>query len=261
MEEPNISKMTLLSHIYNEEYLLPFWLQHHKDMFDDIIIIDYHSTDRSVEICKTLCPNCTIITTRNACFDAREVDKEIMDIEETIEGIKIVLNTTEFLFCNKPIKELFEENFMYSISYSINCVSPYSTNYYDIKNYKEFISHLLDDDIRYHSDRFTRQIHNYKNGKYDIGRHKTFNITISTEEAYVVWFGFYPMNELQLQRKLQIQNKMSQRDKNDGLGNQHLFSKEKMLEINGEKTNTGKKLKDINPILYNLLYEKCKGTK
>ena len=35
----SVTKTTLISHIFNEEYLLPFWLRHHKNMFDEIIII------------------------------------------------------------------------------------------------------------------------------------------------------------------------------------------------------------------------------
>jgi len=37
--------MILFSHIYNEEYLLPFWLKHHKKIFDHGVIIDNFSTD------------------------------------------------------------------------------------------------------------------------------------------------------------------------------------------------------------------------
>jgi len=83
-------KTTLLCHMFNEEYLLPFWLEHHKDMFDDFIIVDYRSTDRSVKICKTIIPNCKIITTRNDSFDAQNVDNEMMDLEKEIDGIKMV---------------------------------------------------------------------------------------------------------------------------------------------------------------------------
>jgi hypothetical protein len=32
--------ITLLSHFYNEEYLLPFWIEHHKKQFDYAILID-----------------------------------------------------------------------------------------------------------------------------------------------------------------------------------------------------------------------------
>ena len=127
------SKSTLLTNVFNEEYLLPFWLHHHKDMFDEIIVIDYNSTDKSMEICKKICPECKIIKTRNEYFDAQEIDKEFMDIENTIEGIKIVLNTTEFLFCEKSIKDLFISH-TEPISYLITAVSPYSRNSYDINN-------------------------------------------------------------------------------------------------------------------------------
>ena len=36
----NIENNDLFSHIYNEEYLLPFWLNHHKNIFDHGVIID-----------------------------------------------------------------------------------------------------------------------------------------------------------------------------------------------------------------------------
>jgi hypothetical protein len=148
----NSNKTTLLSHIYNEEYLLPFWLIHHKDMFDDIIIIDYRSDDNSIDICKKICPNCKIITTRNEDFCASAVDNEIMDIEKDIEGIKIVLNTTEFLFIKKPIKEIFL-NTNEQTSFSVKCYSPYSNNMYKINNNHELYKNLLNDDIFFNSDR------------------------------------------------------------------------------------------------------------
>jgi hypothetical protein len=143
----NEIKTTLLSHIFNEEYLLPFWLNHHKTMFDQIIIIDYNSTDKSIEICKNICPECKIIKTRNNCFDARKVDIEIMDIENNIDGVKIVLNTTEFLFCEKPIKYLFFDN--KNKAYAIKCLTPYSLNIYNVNNVNELFKNLLNNDVVY----------------------------------------------------------------------------------------------------------------
>ena len=29
-------RTTLLTNVFNEEYLLPFWLEHHKKIFDDM---------------------------------------------------------------------------------------------------------------------------------------------------------------------------------------------------------------------------------
>lgn len=69
-------------------------------MFDHGIMINYNSTDSSVEIIKNICPDWTIIDSRNETFSAAEVDQEVMDIESNIKGWKIALNTTEFLVGN-----------------------------------------------------------------------------------------------------------------------------------------------------------------
>ena len=247
------SQTTLLTNIFNEEYLLPFWLQHHKNMFDNIIILDYRSTDRSVEICKTICPNCKIITTRNQFFDAEEIDKEFMDIEDGIDGIKMILNTTEFLFCETPIKEIFSKRET-PISIGVKSNSPYSKRQYNINNNNELFSNLLNDDVFFHHDRGKRQIHNYSNGNYTIGRHTTRNPSSNTIQMHIVWMGFYPMNNNLLNRKLQIQQNMPQRDKDKGHGFQHLFSKEKILHVNNERANNGTLLKNINMPLHKLLH-------
>ena len=247
-----MSKTTLLTNIYNEEYLLPFWLQHHKDMFDDIIIIDYRSIDNSVEICKKICPKAKIITTRNAYFEAKEIDKEFMDIEDTIDGIKIVLNTTEFLFCKQSIQSLFC-NSNIPISYAITALSPYSKNSYTINNNYELFSNLLNDDIVFDKARGTRQIHNFPNGNYDIGRHSTRNPCINTTDMYIIWTGYYPLNEQLLNRKLQIQNNIPDTDRREGLGWHHITTRDKLLEINDSKVSTGKSLINECTDLYNLL--------
>jgi UDP-glucose 4-epimerase len=251
-------KTTLLTNIFNEEYLLPMWLNHHKNMFDDIIVVDYNSTDNSVEICKKMCPNCKIITSRNKFFDAQEIDEEFIDIENSIEGIKIVLNTTEFLICETTINDIFINNSQ-PISYAINVTSPYSTKIYNVNNCHELFYNLLNDDIVYHYDRFTRQLHNFPNGKYTIGRHGTLNMSIPTNKAHIVWFGFYPFNENILKRKLQIQQNMPQRDKDRGLGIQHLMNKEQIIEHNNQKSNSGTQLQNINNQLYDLLYKKYRN--
>ena len=252
------NKTTLITNVFNEEYLLPFWLHHHKNMFDEIIIIDYNSTDKSIEICKSICPRCKIIKTRNEFFDAEEIDKEFMDIENDIEGIKIVLNTTEFLFCEIPIKDIFchDKN---PISYSINAVSPYSINTYNITNTYELFNNLLNNDVVYHNVRGVRQLHNFPNGSYGVGRHDTHNQTIPTNKAHIVWFGYYPMNDNLLKRKLQIQNNIPQRDKDLGFGCHHITNKENLLNINKEQSISGVSLEIINASLYNLLNAKYKN--
>ena len=106
-------KKTLISHFYNEAYLLPWWLKHHKEYFDHGIMIDYHSTDNSRKIIERICPTWEIITTRNERFEAVSVDAEVMDIESSVESWKITLNTTEFLVSTKKDwnnKSVFESH-------------------------------------------------------------------------------------------------------------------------------------------------------
>jgi glycosyltransferase involved in cell wall biosynthesis len=83
-----MSKVTLISHIYNEEYLLPSWLEHHKNMVDEIVIVDYNSTDSSLEICKRY--NCKILQSKNEMFQA--------DLITRTKSNKIQLKISVFTF-------------------------------------------------------------------------------------------------------------------------------------------------------------------
>ena len=247
-------KVTLISHIYNEEYLLPFWLEHHKNMVDEFIIVDYKSTDKSLDICKQY--NCKILTSKNEMFEAHEIDKEILDIEESIQDIKIVLNTTEFLFTSIPIKELFTQE---KNSYRITSYVPYSNKEYVIDHYMILMNNLLNHDVKYHEGthgvnfRGYRTIHNYSNGNYHLGRHGTYHHNILSDKLFILWFGYFPLNNNLLKRKLQIQNKIPESDKNHRRGFQHLFTVEEIININNEKYNSGVSLDILNPTLFNLI--------
>ena len=88
----------VISHFFNEEYLLPYWLKHHREIFDHGILIDYHSTDRSVDICKELVPDWEIVTSEHQVFSAIMCDFEVMQHEKRYpDAWKLALNTSEFL--------------------------------------------------------------------------------------------------------------------------------------------------------------------
>jgi hypothetical protein len=88
----------VISHFFNEEYMLPWWLKHHREIFDHGVLIDYRSTDRSVEICRELVPTWEIVTSENLKFAAILCDFEVMKHEQRFaDAWKIALNTTEFL--------------------------------------------------------------------------------------------------------------------------------------------------------------------
>lgn len=94
------ARRTVICHFYNEEFLLPWWCKHHKHIFDHGIMIDYRSADRSVDIIKKICPDWEVVTTKNEFFDSTPIDAEVMEIEKKLEGWRIALNVTEFLYGN-----------------------------------------------------------------------------------------------------------------------------------------------------------------
>jgi hypothetical protein len=211
-------KKTILSHFYNEEYLLPWWLNHHKEIFDDGILIDYDSTDRSVEIIKEICPSWTVVTSANRIFEPFAVDREIMDYESKIQGYKMALNTTEFLVGN--------HNDLNKETYVIPCivmVDPPSENSnapnYDCSLICQKYFGMSHQDSRF---RRCRALHNHSIN-YTVGRH--FD-SPNTEDLAVLWYGWSPYTPDMLKRKLQIKNRMPVH--HNGFGIQHTMGIEEM---------------------------------
>lgn len=70
-------KKTVICHIYNEEVYLPYWLSHHRDIFDHGIMVDYNSTDSSLDIVRTLTPHWEIRKSKTPdVFACDNVDTE-----------------------------------------------------------------------------------------------------------------------------------------------------------------------------------------
>ena len=105
-------KKTVIAHFYNEEFMMEWWLNHHLNLFDGILI-NHKSTERSVEIIHDIAPGWKILDTSLEFFDAFDNDFEIMNIESNVEGWKMVLNITKFLiFANKDtrLKQFVDDN-------------------------------------------------------------------------------------------------------------------------------------------------------
>lgn len=244
-------KITVLIHIYNEEYLLPFWLNHHKDMFDHGIIINYNSTDSSLDICKQICPLWEIRQSRNEFFGAREIDKEVMDIEETISGFKIALNVTEFLCPHANLKDILKKYENQQVALSIRTISPYSLDILEPSNNKELFNYILKENTKFGYDRPPNHfLHNYANGNYEPGRHLINHPYLVLNDISIIWLGFFPMNSKLMKRKLQIISRQSQFDIVNGLGFQHQWGEKKQHEVLNTRYQIGLPLKELNENLY-----------
>jgi hypothetical protein len=209
---------TILSHFYNEEYLLPWWLSHHKKYFDHGIMINYNSTDKSTEIIKKICPTWQIIDSENSYFDALSIDKEIEKIESKLQGWRIVLNTTEFLLGNYNLLENEPNEDILIRSYLM------VDNPNDEFNHPDYDKDLILQ--RYHginSDhivnfRMLRRLS--KVGKpYPTGRHFSGQYS---NNFVILWYGFSPMTDEFLKRKIQIQKNIPESNIKLRLGIHHI---------------------------------------
>ncbi|WP_459502423.1 glycosyltransferase family 2 protein [Bacillus sp. C1] len=244
-------RTTLISHFYNEEYLLPWWLMHHTKLFDHGILINRGSTDRSVEICRQFAPHWEVRDSKVPEFDAMLVDQEVMDIEKEVTGWKMVLNTTEFLCCFDKDKffsslHLLGEN-MYSIRVIVMIDDPnhgYTDPTYRLPLVKQRYHGTFPKDPN--APYIGRLIHNHVHGSYTPGRHwSPHKFIVYLYPAFVLKFFFSPWNDAIKKRKLQIGPTLSAHSIQHGLGIYHLTTLEELEKTYKNYTATTEDLRLI----------------
>lgn len=226
---------TVVSHFYNEEYLLPWWLNHHKKVFDYGIMINYASTDRSVEIIKEICPHWLVVDSVFEEFDAILIDQEVMRYESQISGWKICLNIPEFLYGNYSIldddpkpQEYYIPSF-YMVDPNENSIAnpniPLHEQFKFGVDYRDNLdgTHPVKS---FWSCRQCRVIHNHSI-QYTPGRH--FRNGTKNPEFTILYYNLSPFNEQMLKRKLQVQTRLSDRfkDQHHKMTRDELFNNRK----------------------------------
>jgi hypothetical protein len=207
-------RSTVISHFYNEEYLLPLWLRHHLPLFDHGILINRGSTDRSVEICRELAPHWEVRDATCPEFDAVEVDQEVMAVEREITGWKFVLNTTEFLHVRSRESFYSGLHFWGGQAYGVGMafmMDPKEAAYAEFDTSRPIAAQ------RHHGWLLPpygyRYIHRCGDGNYTVGRHLTLHPSdiVPLEVAVLLKLSLTPWNEPFKRRKLQINPTLSQR--------------------------------------------------
>jgi len=225
-------KKTLISHFYNEEYMLPWFLSHHRQIFDHGVMIDYHSTDRSREIIREICPTWDIVTSRNQDFQADNIDIEVMDIERDLDGWKIALNVTEQMIGDYSLLDSFEPTqlllptlFMVDTDRE-NIVSPDRPLYE-----QKFHGFSFRDSQRDFLERRARSIHNVPvyypptNTPECMGPGRHYH-NYNTDKLVILYYGWCPFDQGGIARKLQIQTQIPLIDRQRGWGFHHITNKE-----------------------------------
>jgi len=243
----------LVTHFYNEEYLLPFWINYHKKLpINNVVLIDYHSTDKSAEIIKELAPShWRLMTSKNRDFDVLNCDEEVMDIEKQFDGWKICLNITEFLITPDNIGEKLgdpnqdtaahacpsviitgEEYGLIRFPKSQKRMSKHPNDIAELfRGFKQGVlcSRMADDGDSL--ARPPRYLHNGKCGNYQPGRHKTGHRTYENNLIFTGWLGYFPWNQKTIDRKSQIKSQIPQSDAQKNWGHQHFWSHEQMYNV------------------------------
>lgn len=245
---------TLVSHFYNEEYLLHWWLNHHKNIFDHGILINYQSTDNSVKVIKEICPTWTIIPSRFDDFGAEALDIQVSDVESLLHGWRVTLTTTEFLVGDInnipyyphdtnliiPCTAFFDWNPSGSLQKNINLWDQINT----------VIDHNSPQRMRP-----PRSMHNYHMGYAGrTGRHFAYN-EANCSSLKILHFGHSISSPEMLQRRLQIQHRIPESDKNKHYGHTHYAYLLRKYAFTSQRTLTEDILKEyfdsIAPFLTN----------
>lgn len=209
---------TVITHFYNEEYLLPWWLEHHKKYFDFGLMIDYNSTDNSVAIIKEICPNWQIIPSGNQYMDAKQCDWEVMFFERQIPDWRITLTTTEFLVGD--LDKLMPEN-AGRTQWIIPGIRFTKWDPCGQLDRNKPLWEQVRTGISYYDNPIAHQarsLHNFTDIQYDIGRHFW---PYTTEDARIFHYANAIVGSPMIKRRLQIQHKISPQDRVLGLGNHH----------------------------------------
>jgi hypothetical protein len=227
--------LTVICHVFNEDLLLPYWVRHHRELFDHGILIDYASTDRTVDVWRELAPaSWQVVPSRNRDFAGRTIDDEVMDYERLrAPGWTVTLNVTEFLVhedLRSYLADLHE-----SMRPFTGCIALHSYVMVDALAREAAYDRPLDErplwEQRWHGYRDparvrgARFMHAQRDGAYGPGRHSTKHAWTPApgDAPLILWWGWSPWPHVRA-RRLQIQTRIPQSDLKLGRGVQHVAS-------------------------------------
>ncbi len=243
----------LISHFYNEEALLKYWIRHHAPMFNCAVLINHKSTDASVDIIRREAPSTwNIVDTWLPDFCAVNTDNEVAGYENSFENRdwRLALTTTEFLFTvgfrrkNNPVFAQLDEGVdairISSVSLIDDDVGMKSRVNHGtalIKQKHKYYFKSDEDDgkeeteeERYLNNHYNRYMHRMRTmeNPYWLGRHN-FKYPYVSKPLFILKYLYSPYPEF-FSRKLQIRNRMAESNIKEKWGFQHMMEFNDMMQ-------------------------------
>lgn len=231
---------SVITHFYNEEYLLPWWLKHHVNIFDHGVLINHRSTDLSAEICRELAPHWRLVDSKLDCFDAYLTDFEVMQYEFELQGSKIALTTTEFFMPSVSLAELdwrlSRHNRQAMTLTGVIMVDAFPdrapTHDFPLVAQKHHGYFEQDHPELGNGAGYGRIYHCAPVGQYTTGRHASqlYCSDWRQDDAFIFKYAYSPWTPEMKARKLQIASQIPQTDVIREMGHQHLRRLSEMEE-------------------------------
>jgi len=231
-------RRVVISHFFNEAYLLPWWLRHHREIFDHGVLIDYGSCDGSTDICRELAPHWEMVPSDNAHFAAILCDFEVMKHEARFADVwKIALNTTEFLVAPQlaHMERMLLQHELTGVRLPgaiMIDTAPEQMPDPSLPLTQQKHCGAWEETFDFKSSAIpglqfptrSRLYHRYAIGAYTPGRHSSHlpgQCAGDRELGAIWWYGFSPWTTAFKARKTQIGTRRADFDRKHGFGAQH----------------------------------------
>ena len=253
--------LAMVSHFYNEELMMPYWIFHHAHLFDEAIVIDQHSTDKSPQYFRDYAPSSwRLVNTSLRDFDAAQTDEEVGRYEVELNSPwRISLTTTEFVVHPDVLSELNEmEREVEALR--LPALRLIGNDTIPLRRFESLVRQrslaALGEWITGYSRFFHRlrrsasRSNPYSPGRHGLEGHRVAindNTVKVGQHGWIAKFAFTPWPE-SLARKLQISHRIPESDKVRGLGAQHLWTKDKMEQERNALLSNSVELCSLYPL-------------
>lgn len=274
----------LISHIRNEEYMLQWWIPHHLEKFDEAYIIDYNSTDNSLDMIREMAPHWRIVKPFREKFDSADCDSQIFQLEQITQvkypgAFTLALTVTEFVVGNT--KFLSGINGEYQ-RYILSCqmcdrdeemfVEP-DVNESLIKQRTFGYAEYYDETVKGYdvynlpiwkgatgafselklSPRYMRRIRNGPYSTYSLGRHYWDDESPIENKLKIACYYYSPITKRMIERKCKVQENIGEHDLDHKLCYQHIgITEEEIIKRMKHVRSFGRDLRDEFEYLENL---------